>query len=110
MVLNEFLSWRRRRAARVVPLSAELIAGLAGPVADHAGRWAERDAALRAIATLPPMQRAVIALRFYEDMSDVEISGLLGCRPGTVRSHVSRALATLRATLPESLTTTRERA
>jgi RNA polymerase sigma-70 factor (sigma-E family) len=115
MVLNEFLSWRRRRASRLLPLSADLIDGRAAPVADHAGRWEERDAALRAIATLPPMQRAVIALRYYEDMSDVEISGVLGCRPGTVRSHLSRGLATLRATLlrtnrPESLTTMRERA
>ena len=39
---------------------------------------------------------AASALRYYEDMSDVEIAALLGCSEATVRSHCSRALATLR--------------
>ena len=54
---------------------------------------------LRAIATLPPRQRAAVALRHYEDLDDVQIADLLGCRVGTVRSLISRALASLRSSL-----------
>jgi RNA polymerase sigma factor (sigma-70 family) len=41
----------------------------------------------------------VLVLRFYEGLTDAEIAADLGCSPGTVRSHASRALATLRAAL-----------
>ncbi|HYN96453.1 MAG TPA: SigE family RNA polymerase sigma factor [Pilimelia sp.] len=108
MVLNEFLSWRRRRAARVVPLSREVLDGFATPVPDGAAAWAERDAVMRLIATLPPRQRAAIALRFYEDLSHEQIAELLGCRTVTVRTHISRALGTLRAALPSVPVTTGE--
>jgi RNA polymerase sigma-70 factor (sigma-E family) len=108
MVLNEFLSWRRRRAARAVPLSGEVLDLLAKPAPDGAAAWDERDAALRLIATLPPKQRAAIALRFYEDMSHEQIAELLGCRAVTARTHISRALATLRAALPTALVSTGE--
>ena len=62
------------------------------------------------IAGLPPRQRAVLALRFYEGCSDSEIADLLGCSEATVRSHASRALATLRGSAPvrRSTMTTRE--
>jgi RNA polymerase sigma factor (sigma-70 family) len=61
---------------------------------------------LRLVAALPPRQRAAVALRFYEDLPDEEIADLLGCRSVTVRSLISRALATLRKSLPASLVTT----
>ena len=92
MVLNAFLSWRRRRASRHSPLTGEIV--LAVP--DATGAVDERDAMLRRIAGLPPRQRAVIALRYYENRSDAEIAELLGCSEVTVRSHISRALAALR--------------
>ena len=97
IVLNAFLSWRRRLAARVVPLSDVDLEARSLPVADPARGVVERDALLRQIAALPPRQRAVIALRFYEDNSDAEIAALLGCSEATVRSHCSRALLALRA-------------
>lgn len=106
MILNEFLSWRRRRAARLVPLAREPLVRLAGAVPDPAAAVDERDALLRVIAALPPRQRAAVALRFYEDLADEQIADLLGCRAVTVRSHISRALATLRAALPAGLATT----
>lgn len=109
MVLNEFLSWRRRRAARLIPLSRESLDGLAPPAPDISTAWDERDAALRLIATLPPRQRAAIALRFYEDLSHEEIAKLLGCRTVTVRAYISRALATLRDALPASPVVSGER-
>ncbi len=90
MVLNEFLSWRRRRSAMHVPLAREPDAP------DPAEAISSRDALLRQIAMLPPQQRAVLALGFYEGMTDAEIATFLDCSESTVRSHRSRALSTLR--------------
>jgi RNA polymerase sigma-70 factor (sigma-E family) len=109
MVVNEFLSWRRRRAARLIPLSRELLDGVMAPVPDPTGVRDERDAMMRLIGALPPRQRAVIALRFYEDMSFDEIADLMGCRAVTVRTHLARALASLREAMPAPMAITRER-
>ena len=49
-----------------------------------------------ALAALPPRQRAALVLKFYADMSEVDIASALGCRPGTVKSLTSRALDALR--------------
>jgi RNA polymerase sigma-70 factor (sigma-E family) len=57
---------------------------------------ADRDEVWRALATLPPRQRAVVVLRFYEDLPERAIAEALGCTVGTVKSQLSRALATLR--------------
>jgi RNA polymerase sigma-70 factor (sigma-E family) len=93
MVLNEFLSWRRR-SWRLIPAED---GDLALPSAhDHAAGYAEHTAMLARIARLPPRQRAVLVLRYYEDRSDAEIADLLGCAPGSVRAYASRALAALR--------------
>lgn len=51
------------------------------------------------IDALPRRQRTVIILRYCEDLSEAEIAAALGCRPGTVKSIASRALATLRKEL-----------
>lgn len=99
MVVNEFLSLRRRRAARLVP--AERLDRLSPTVPDHADAHGERDGMLRLIADLTPRQRAVIALRFYEDQTIEEIADVLRCRPVTVRTHLHRALAALRTALGE---------
>lgn len=61
------------------------------------GEIAETDAIWRLLATWPRRQRAVLALRYYEDLSDADIAQLLGCSAGTLRSNASRALATLRS-------------
>jgi RNA polymerase sigma-70 factor (sigma-E family) len=60
-----------------------------------------RDVVLRrqllaALSTLPTQQRAVLALRYFEDRSEAETAALLGCRIGTVKSHASRGLRRLR--------------
>lgn len=55
---------------------------------------------LRALATLSPRQRAVVVLRYYEDLSEAETSRLLGIGVGTVKSHARDGIAALRRVLP----------
>lgn len=59
----------------------------------------ERDDLWSRIDQLPPRQRAVIVLRYYEDLSEAEIAMVLGCAPGTVKSHAATALKSLRVSL-----------
>lgn len=55
------------------------------------------------VQTLPPRQRSVVVLRYYEQLSEAEIAEVLGVSVGTVKSQASRALAGLRARAPQSL-------
>lgn len=57
---------------------------------------------LEELFSLSPEDRAVIHLHYYEGYSTDEIAGLLGCRPGTVRSRLSRARERLKKLLEES--------
>jgi RNA polymerase sigma-70 factor (sigma-E family) len=82
--------WRGERPTQVLPEQ---------PVSDHTDRLVERDAVWRLLSTLPARQRAVIVLRYYEDLSEADIAAELGLSVGTVKSHASRALATLRTRL-----------
>jgi RNA polymerase sigma-70 factor (sigma-E family) len=93
IVVNEANSlwrrpWRRReRAAEVLPET---------PVSDvYDDGLADR--VWQVVATLPPRQRAVVVLRYYEQLTEAEIAQALRITEGTVKSQASRALATLRA-------------
>jgi RNA polymerase sigma-70 factor (sigma-E family) len=66
------------------------------PVDGPAELVGQRAALLAALQQLPPRQRAVIVLRYWDDLTDTQIAAALGCSPGTVRSQLSRALAKLR--------------
>jgi RNA polymerase sigma-70 factor (sigma-E family) len=98
IMLNQLLSWRRRRS-----WTERTTADLGdGPTTDDpATAGAERDAMWSMLGELPPQQRAVMVLRFYEDLDDNAIAGLLNCTPATVRSHASKATARLRSAVAE---------
>jgi RNA polymerase sigma-70 factor (sigma-E family) len=66
------------------------------PVDGPADLVGERAALLAALHELPPRQRAVVVLRYWEDLTDAQIAAALGCSASTVRSQLSRALAKLR--------------
>ncbi|MFD2794297.1 SigE family RNA polymerase sigma factor [Promicromonospora vindobonensis] len=106
MVTNEHLSWRRRWHVRMIqPTGDEVLARHAGAAGDLAEGHAEKDAMWQRLAELPPRQRTVLVLRYYEGLPDVETAAVLGTSAATVRSHASRALATLRRTDPTNLET-----
>lgn len=70
-----------------------------GAAPDPASRQAARDEVWRLLARLAPKQRAVLVLRFYEDLTDPEIAEVIGCRRATVRVHASRGMSRLREIL-----------
>lgn len=99
MVLNEYLSWRRSWAARNVHAVGERLADIndsRGRVHDHAQGVVDADELWNRLTVLGRKQRAVLVLRYYEQLDDDSIADLVGCSPATVRSHASRALKTLR--------------
>lgn len=84
--------WRRlRRRPEFVAAPIE------AAVPDQSAVLADRDQLLRALAQLPARQRAVIVLRYLEDLSEAQTAAVLACSEGTVKSQASRALARLRA-------------
>lgn len=102
IIVNGYLSWRRRWYQRSVRSTADL-ADIREPAApDPASRIADADQLAAQLALLSRAQRASIVLRFYEDRDDAEIAAVLGCTPGTVRSHISRGLSALRVQLDEN--------
>ena len=86
--------WRRHRRETPLPERFDLPSPHSGPVA-----YDDVDQVLRALRVLPPRQRAVMVLRYYEDLSEAEIARTLGCSPGTVKSQASRAMKALRREL-----------
>jgi RNA polymerase sigma-70 factor (sigma-E family) len=88
-----------RRPARGREQVTDQVPERAAP--DPAGGDERRDAVWRFVTSLPPRQRAVVVLRFYEQLTEPEIADLLGISVGTVKSQSSRALAALRAALPD---------
>ncbi len=95
MVTNAYLSHRRPKGRRLELLTDS--PPEAGPA--PAGGPEERMVLWPHVKSLPPRQRAVIVLRYYEDLSEAEIADVLGCAPGTVKSTAHQALRALRAAL-----------
>lgn len=95
VLVNTSTSWWRRRwhgerPTEVLPERA---------AADEIEKQLDRDALWRHLRALPARQRAVLVLRYYEDLSEAQTAAMLDISPGTVKSQTSRALATLRRRL-----------
>jgi RNA polymerase sigma-70 factor (sigma-E family) len=91
IMLTQASSSRRRRWRGEVPTAA------VPDQAEHGDDLDLRATLRQALASVPAPQRAVLVLRFYEDLSEVDTAALLGTSVGTVKSRTSRALASLRA-------------
>jgi RNA polymerase sigma-70 factor (sigma-E family) len=92
-MLTTYTDWWRRRWTGEVPTGTLPEAGSVGETSLSDDR---RDL-VRALATLPRGQRAVLVLRYFEDLTEAQTAEALGISVGTVKSQSARALATLRA-------------
>ena len=83
--------WRRQRVGQRKAVLLE-----PAPPVDPATAVDLRDAVVRVLVRLPPRQRAVLVLRYFEQLSEAETAEALGCSVGTVKSAAARGLARLR--------------
>ena len=92
-IVTTHLNAQRRKPWREQPRGfVPDAAALRRPESEHD----ERDAMWQALAGLPPRQRAVLVLRYYEDLSEADIAEVLGCSRGTVKSQAAKGLLHLR--------------
>ncbi|SDH93532.1 RNA polymerase sigma-70 factor, sigma-E family [Sinosporangium album] len=94
IMFNAHLSWWRRKR-RTAEITTDVPPDR-GQAADHSGEIDERELVWKALGRLPPRQRAVVVLRFFEDLTEAQTADTLGCSVGTVKSQTSKALAKLR--------------
>lgn len=95
ILVNENISRWRRRRWREVPVEEP------PDTPASSGSPDDRLMLARALERLAPRQRAVITLRYYEDLSERETAAMLGVSVGTIKSHARDALARLRTVLPD---------
>ena len=92
-VVSVAIEHARKRSSRELPTDHPADA----PVEDPSGQVVDRMFLMKALAELPPRQRACVVLRFYDDLSVETVAETLGCRTGTVKSQTARGLDALRA-------------
>jgi RNA polymerase sigma-70 factor (sigma-E family) len=99
-LVRSHVSWLRRLSSteRPATIPDETPAG-----GDFADQQAVRDELWTRLASLTRAQRAVLVLRFYEDLDDRQIAEILRCAPSTVRVHAARGLSRLRTDLKPAL-------
>ena len=93
IMLSVFLTWNRRRWL------GELAIGVVPDRGDQHDEFARADlrgSLLVALRDLPRRQRAVVVLRYFDDLTEAQTAVVLGCSVGTVKSHNARALSALR--------------
>ena len=97
VLASQVASWWRRRSSRELPtvLREEPARG------DRMSEVAEHERVWRAVWSLPARQRAVMVLRYYEDLSEADIAETLSMAPGTVKSHAHAATRRLALLLAE---------
>ncbi len=96
-LVNAFLAegrrpWRRERSTETLPVTA---------YADPSGAADDRDQLRRALGGLGASQRAVVVLRYWDDLSVEQTADALGCSTGNVKSQAARGLARLREVLTD---------
>jgi RNA polymerase sigma-70 factor (sigma-E family) len=111
--VRTYLAWRRIRPETAVAYARRVLVNLNAdrwrrrrpetPAADvdavrpsHEATVDDRDRIVRMLATLPPRQREVLVLRYFDDLSESAVADLLGVSVGSVKSAASRGLAALR--------------
>ena len=97
VLVNTASSWFRKKSWRNERPTETL------PDHHHESDLTNRPALIDALAQLPPRQRAVIVLRYYEDLSVAQAASALGCSEGTVKSQTSDALGRLRGLLGDAV-------
>jgi RNA polymerase sigma-70 factor (sigma-E family) len=97
VLYNQYVSWWRRNRLRL-DLRAE---PPDRPVHDASGTVVASLMVRQALTRLTPRQRAVLVLRYLEDLTEAQTADVLGCAVGTVKSQVRAALAKLRLVAPE---------
>lgn len=97
--VSHWRKWRRERPYDVHAPDGEFAAQASAR--DDVEDWVSGSEVRAALADLAPRQRAVLVLRYYEDLSEEQIAEILGVSRGTVKSQASKALANLRRQLPE---------
>jgi RNA polymerase sigma-70 factor (sigma-E family) len=96
VIINAAISRARRRAIlSIIPMHSPPETSAQAADADL------RHVLMEALRALPPRQRAVIVLRYWEDLSETQTAEVLGCAVGTVKSQASKAMAKLRSALGE---------
>lgn len=99
ILVNTLISDQRRKSVRNEVARADVVAPTGAAFEDDV---TERSLLWSHLRGLPPRQRAVVVLRYYEDMTERQIAEALGCSTGTVKSQASDALRSLRRTLSAS--------
>jgi RNA polymerase sigma factor (sigma-70 family) len=103
VLVNLALDGAQRRTRHRQELIGDEAAALAAVPDESSARRLHavgvRAELIEALGTLPPRQRAVLVLRYFEDLSEAQVADLLGCSLGTVKSTASRGLTRLQAAL-----------
>ena len=95
MVNTHVSRWRRLRRETLVRSVPD------HPADDVADSALDRAPLWQALRALPPRQRAVVVLSYYEDLADGQVAEALGCSTGTVKSQRAKALRSLRARIDQ---------
>jgi RNA polymerase sigma-70 factor (ECF subfamily) len=95
VLVSLFLSSRRRLWRREVPFASVPD----GSSNDQLGAAEDRHGLWPALLELSAQQRAVLVLRYFEDLTEADIAAVLGCSPGAVKTHAARGLTRLRKSI-----------
>ena len=104
VLVTTHAGWRRRVRIAEFLSTTPLLSGAAEAAPD----LGDRELLVAALAQLPPRMRAVLVLRYWEDLSEAGTAEVLGCSVNTVKTHTTRGLARLRAQLGATAATAGE--